>query len=154
MGTGERIRSARKKRGMTQKQLGQACGIDEANIRKYEADRQNPKFETLQKIASALGVSIAKLLPDDYLVPYEDVADAIKQDMIDNAASPEEYEEAINTNVLDIQRQLLLGDIQQRQLQKIIDYFYAMNEEGQEKAVESVEIIAGNPRYQNPKPSK
>lgn len=56
MGTGERIRSARKKMGMTQKQLGQACGIDEANIRKYETDRQNPKLETLQKIADALDV--------------------------------------------------------------------------------------------------
>ncbi len=62
MGTGERIRSARKKRGMTQKQLGQACGIDEANIRKYEADRQNPKYETLQKIAAALNISVAELL--------------------------------------------------------------------------------------------
>ena len=56
MGTGERIRNARKAKGLTQRQLGKTCGIDEANIRKYEANRQNPKLETLLKSASALEV--------------------------------------------------------------------------------------------------
>lgn len=61
MTTGERIKRSRKAIKMTQKQLGLLCGIDEANIRKYESGRQNPKFETLQKIADALGVGIDEL---------------------------------------------------------------------------------------------
>lgn len=58
---GSKIREARKAanngKGMTQKKLGELCGIDEANIRKYESGRQNPKLETLQKIGDVLGVS-------------------------------------------------------------------------------------------------
>ena len=62
MTIGERIKSARNKAGMTQKQLGIACGIDEANIRKYELGKQNPKYETVLKIASALNISVFDLL--------------------------------------------------------------------------------------------
>ena len=58
MTVGENIRKLRKERGLTQKQLGELCGINEANIRKYEADKQNAKIETIEKIAQALGVPI------------------------------------------------------------------------------------------------
>lgn len=54
MTVGENIRKFRKERNLTQKQLGQKCGIDEANIRKYELGNANPKFETVAKIAKAL----------------------------------------------------------------------------------------------------
>lgn len=62
MSVAENIKRIRKKRGFTQKELGNLCGINEANIRKYENDRQNPKIETLQKIANALRVNITELL--------------------------------------------------------------------------------------------
>ncbi|MEA5055948.1 MAG: helix-turn-helix transcriptional regulator [Anaerotignum propionicum] len=51
---GERIKEIRKKRGLTQKRLGELCAIDEANIRKYETGKQNPRYETIVKIALAL----------------------------------------------------------------------------------------------------
>lgn len=59
--TGDRIRQYRKEKGLTQKQLGELCGIHEANIRKYELGTQNPKLETLQKIATALHVPVTML---------------------------------------------------------------------------------------------
>ena len=42
MAVGENIRKFRKEKGLTQKRLGQLCGIDEANIRKYELGKANP----------------------------------------------------------------------------------------------------------------
>lgn len=54
--TGNLIRKYRKQKGLTQKQLGDLCGIADSNIRKYEAGRQNPKIETVEKIADALNV--------------------------------------------------------------------------------------------------
>lgn len=36
MSVAENIKRIRKKRGFTQKELGNLCGINEANIRKYE----------------------------------------------------------------------------------------------------------------------
>ncbi len=57
MTVGENIKRLRKERGLTQKQLGEMCGIAESNIRKYESDKQNAKIETIEKIAQALGGS-------------------------------------------------------------------------------------------------
>ena len=59
--TGDAIRKYRKQKGFTQKQLEDKCGINEANIRKYETGRQNPKIETLQKIAAALEIPVSYL---------------------------------------------------------------------------------------------
>lgn len=58
---GNRIKTLRKQKGLTQKQLGEKCGIVDVNIRKYESGTQKPKIETLQKIAYALGVSTHEL---------------------------------------------------------------------------------------------
>lgn len=61
MTVGENIKRLRKERGLTQKQLGEMCGIAESNIRKYESDKQNAKIETIEKIAQALGVPIVQI---------------------------------------------------------------------------------------------
>ena len=62
MGIGENIRTARLKAKLTQKQLGEKCGIAEPTIRRYELNSLKPKFDTLAKIADALGVSVVRLL--------------------------------------------------------------------------------------------
>lgn len=62
MQAGEIIRKYRVEKGLTQKQLGEKCGIAEPTIRKYELNKLNPKYETLQKIATALDVPITELL--------------------------------------------------------------------------------------------
>ena len=59
MTVGEKIKTYRKMRGISQKMLGElAGGINEVTIRKYEAGDRNPKPEQLLKIANALGISI------------------------------------------------------------------------------------------------
>lgn len=61
--TGDRIRQYRKEKGLTQKQLGDLCGMADSAIRRYESGRQNPKIETLQKLASALNINLYDLRP-------------------------------------------------------------------------------------------
>lgn len=58
MSIGLKIKEFRKRRGLTQKQLGDRCGIADSNIRKYENGQQNPKIETLRKIADALNAIV------------------------------------------------------------------------------------------------
>lgn len=67
MTVGERLRAARKAKGLTQKALGEACGIAEPTIRRYELGKLNPKYETLEKIASALDVSASELMGIGFL---------------------------------------------------------------------------------------
>lgn len=65
MTVGERIRAARKKAGLTQKELGEQCGIAEPTIRRYELGKLNPKIETLKKIAEPLGIPVYQLYGDE-----------------------------------------------------------------------------------------
>ncbi len=59
----EYIKSIRKRKGLTQKQLGELSGINPAQIRRYESGKGNPKIESLSKIARALNVPIDAIVP-------------------------------------------------------------------------------------------
>lgn len=71
MATGDRIRSIRKSRNLTQKQLGELAGIAEPTIRRYELGKLNPKYETLVKIAAALKTSVGALRSDGTSIKYK-----------------------------------------------------------------------------------
>lgn len=68
---GERIKLYRKAAGKTQSELGELCGVNPANLRKYESGRQTPKYETLERIADALGTYVFVIYsPDDFAADY------------------------------------------------------------------------------------
>lgn len=60
--TGELIKAARKKAGLTQAELGAKLGISSAAISQFEKPSSNPTSETLEKIATVLGCSPAYLM--------------------------------------------------------------------------------------------
>ncbi|GAB5615703.1 hypothetical protein JCM31739_05280 [Faecalimonas canis] len=62
MTIGEKIKTLRQKKRLTQKQLGDLCGMADSAIRRYENGRAKPKIETLQKIADALDIKISELI--------------------------------------------------------------------------------------------
>lgn len=64
--TAEKIKAIRKATKLTQKELGKRMNISEASVAQYESGKRNPKFETLQKIANALGVGVLELYPGDF----------------------------------------------------------------------------------------
>ncbi len=162
MGTGERIRNARKEKGITQRQLGQACGIDEANIRKYESDRQNPKIETLQKIANALDISVAELLGKEKgsLAHFFETGDkeSVWRRQINKAFDElSEHEKFVAASVIQELATIPTDNFTEDDL-KIVKQLcllsLLLNETGQKKAVEQVADLAKIPDYQKPKTSK
>lgn len=63
MTTGDRIREARQKKGLSQEQLGALIGVQKAAIHKYENNIViNLKRDTIEKLAGVLGVSPAHLM--------------------------------------------------------------------------------------------
>ncbi len=62
MTVGENIRAIRKRKGLTQKALGELLGVSQATVGQYETNKNPPKIETLQKIANKLGASVFELL--------------------------------------------------------------------------------------------
>lgn len=80
MSVGENIRKLRKEKGLTQKQLGELCGMKEANIRKYELNKANPKIETIKRIASALNVNALDITGIQYFDLITDL-DELKKEL-------------------------------------------------------------------------
>ena len=59
--TGKQIKEARVKAKLTQEKLAQKAGISVFTLQKYESGDRNPKIESLQKIANALGIPITRI---------------------------------------------------------------------------------------------
>lgn len=67
MTKGERIKEARRKKGLTQEDLGKLCDTSKQNIYKYETGKiTNIPSDMLEKLANALGVT------PFYLMGWED----------------------------------------------------------------------------------
>jgi transcriptional regulator with XRE-family HTH domain len=135
MTTGQRIREARKSVNISQLELGERLGVSQAMIAQYENGTRNPKFETLQKIASALEIDVTELL-QPLKVTEIDLGDGLKQRKEIHGENGEkltpEKEEAINKGLL-------------------LDSFDKLNDKGQQKAVAYVELLAGHPDYKKDK---
>ena len=54
---GERLKKARKDRGLTQEQLAERAGLSTRHIAKIEKGDVNPSFEVLSTLVKTLGVS-------------------------------------------------------------------------------------------------
>lgn len=80
---GEQIKKIRTQKGMTQKQVADACGMADSAIRKYESGIMRPKPFTVSRIAKALGVEPLELTSHDpnypitFTVPIDELPEAI-----------------------------------------------------------------------------
>lgn len=64
-GTPGLVRGARQRKKWTQTQLATAAGVTLRCVQTVEAGTKQPTVATLQKLADALGVKVAKLLTDE-----------------------------------------------------------------------------------------
>lgn len=159
MTIGKNIKTARKIAGMTQKELAEKLKTSQQNLAQYENDKRKPKLETLEKIASALGVRTAQLAPE--LVEISNVNLEVIHNMesllrhLPEMNLPDKVKEmhrqtAINTiekhqNELAEMNLLILSDAKQR---KLLTDFLSLNDNGKQKAVEQVELLTKIPEYQ------
>lgn len=85
MTVGENIKKIRKQKGLTQKKLGELCGMNEVQIRQYELGKANPKIETVDKIASALGVNIVDIMEQFTMTDWKRTSEFQRIDKTSNA---------------------------------------------------------------------
>jgi DNA-binding XRE family transcriptional regulator len=62
---GASVRTARRKRFMTQAQLAKAAGISQRTLVNIETNKVEPHFSTILKLADALGIDPSKLVDQD-----------------------------------------------------------------------------------------
>lgn len=132
MSVGINIRRIRNQKGMTQKQLGEACGIAEPTIRRYELGMLNPKYSTLKKIADGLGVEVMKLIDSD---------DPEEKYRFDTA-------EDIFNFVIRATRNEPVPTKETEKLERLIAIYNRLDDNGQEKVIEYAKDLVGNSRYQ------
>ena len=69
---GKRLKKARERCNLTEADLGRLVGVSKTAISLYEAEKRNPKIDTLLEIMYTLGVSCDYLLGADVFVKYHD----------------------------------------------------------------------------------
>ncbi len=69
---GNRLRDARKEKGLTQADLGNLVGVGKAAICCYEKETRNPSLETIIEFMHILGVTADYLLGTDNLIKVEE----------------------------------------------------------------------------------
>ncbi len=131
MKTGELIKKARKKSRLTQKELASKLNCSFALVSQYERGDRNPKIETLQKIADALGVSVALLIDTDEIIKASE--DVLKSFDPTNTSqlTREEFVEVANTS----------------RRQDTINKYDQLNNAGQHKANEYITDLYENDKY-------
>lgn len=58
------LKAVRKREGVSQLDLGYACGVHPSVIARIEAGNREPRLATIVKLAAGLGVSAAELMGD------------------------------------------------------------------------------------------
>lgn len=132
----ENLKQIRINKGFSQKEIAERLGVSQPSYAQYENGKRNPKLETVRKIADALGVYISDLIVDwkqygssEYA---QDIINDITQDVISSA------EEAVFSGkevMRDLKETFIISD------------FRKLNKEGQDKAIEQVELLTKIPEY-------
>lgn len=129
--TGEKIKRIRKEKGLTQKQLAELCNppMADSAIRRYENDKAKPKLETIRRIARALDTPLPELADFSELF-WNSLPEPTKDDL-------ENLDDLIISDIrLDVKEQGLIHS------------YRTLNDTGQDKAIEQVELLTKIPEYQ------
>lgn len=119
MTIGENIRQARKKAGLTQRQLAEKSGVATITLQQYERGVREPKLDTIAKIARAMNLFASDLISGDQWqnvdMTFTDTTERYGQE------TPQYY--------------------------RMIEAFSTLNHTGAEKAAVAVEDLAKVPEY-------
>ena len=72
---GTKLRTLRKERGWTQKELEQCTGIAQRNISSYESGKLQPSSKTIKRFAEAFGVRVEDFTGDSPVEPALAISD-------------------------------------------------------------------------------
>ena len=154
MTTGQYIKRARQKAGMTQAQLAEKLGIPYQSIGQWERDVRNPKLDTLKRIADALNISIQELAGIPKWVDEKNIWELPDISTQEKRTSDEVQE------WLDLLKELrsashLVSDVNlsEKMLVYIIDSLRSFTPEGLLRLVETINELKKVPDYQRPAPA-
>lgn len=118
MQVGERIRVYRRRRKLTQSELGKQIGYSMNGIAKIEQGNSDPKFSSLFKIAGALGVSVENLVGDRLISAHQsDPAQLTDVGLVEMALGVLEEAKTIFNDTDAIHAEIIRRGLEQRVLE-------------------------------------
>lgn len=90
---GEKIKTLRKERKLTQKELAHKVGVTASTITKYETGQLEPNLETLNRIADTFNISISNLIADNCSRKEFSLIDDFKDKLSSDEISKEAIDE-------------------------------------------------------------
>lgn len=133
---GNLIRSARRRKGMTQEELAKKAGLSTMSIRRYEQGERTIPDSTLKRIVDILGNSLEKREIILYGEP-DNFNDPLTTLQRRKGAS-------VTLDSSLVQKAVVLSLNQE----KIMKAFYKLNPVGQDKVIDYAEDLASNSKYQ------
>ena len=122
MSFSERLKEARKNKGLTQAELAKKCGLATGTIQQYELGKRNPTNKNIKKIADALSIEYRFAKDGEvYFYEFRDVPQG----------------EPAN---LEITKQYFLN-------KKINELISLLNNTGKQKALEQIELLTKIQEY-------
>ena len=143
MDLNENIKKYRIKNHLTQKQLAEKAGVAEITIRQYEAKKREPKTEILIRLADIFGISIFDLRGEEPPAGYNDGKLTIEIDDKEMLVDPIEFQNTINN---------IVGKVHPTKTSSLLQSFNILNDKGQNKALEQVELLTKIPEYRKERP--
>ena len=128
---GEKIKSYRLLKNMTQKKLSELTGIHEVTIRQYEANKYSPKMINLEKIATALDVSPSDLI---WITEDSNLYQILK--LVPSASFDTDNKRVKLFNANELHN------------------YFLLNEKGRQKALSYIEDLVKLPEYTEDMPSE
>ena len=153
MKNGKNIKAARIYRGITQQKLGELCGLATGTIQQYELNKRNPKVEQVAKIAGALnlGYSVSK----HGVISFYDFVDTAAPDpkavdfnnqQLSSVPVTESEKKSMQKEMQEVIRDGISMDLTENEY-SIINKMKKLNDCGQDKAIEQVELLTKIPEY-------
>lgn len=146
---GERIKSARRNSGLTQKGLAAQVGVPYQTIQYWENGRRNPKIDNLQKVADALDVDVNWLLRGSMAQQQAEFARHVLRKK-SGAAKLSEMNQVFNTASNEGEEtadsETATSPLSPLEVQ-LLKHFRSLNAVGQSVAVERLGELAQLPAY-------
>ena len=83
---GDRLKKARKDKGLSRPQLAEMCDVSAKTIQNYESNSRTPRLDITQRIAEALGVSV-DYLTNGYEPSIDELSSTEKANILSQASA-------------------------------------------------------------------
>ena len=133
---GSRIRELRKKRGASQEDLAKLLGVTKSTISKYELGHREISIEQLKIILDFFGIEYGLFLADLGNPRYDEWNNYVLDNFWDAL-----FKKKKKTTTTSKEVQLMSA-------------FSQLNDDGQQKAVENVELLTKIPEYKKEPPQE